>query len=455
MSEDLHGFPYWMLEFDKDGSPQDPAQIEAFINEVSDGAIAELFIFSHGWNNDRTTARDLYDRFFAEVSKLVVANGIQSKIGVAGVIWPSILWPDDAASSAMPFKAPPGQAGPASFTVAPNIPAAKDPTPAQVNAALKRGYDAPEQQKLIDELTSMLETRTKSDAALQQFQSKVGELLATEGATADPKHPDSAEGAVATLPQDRWHRLLQTMGDRAAARHSSGGGGVDLPDPFKKLWDGAKDVLRVATYWQMKQRAGVVGKQLGSTVLATLKRRSPDTRVHLLGHSFGARLVSFSLSGLPNEMTSAASPVKSLLLLQGAFSHFAFADSLPFDKTRSGGLKGMAAQVDGPLLATHSLRDLAVGIAYPAASFVNGDDAAAVQSVPDRWGAVGNDGEQAVGAVQQTLSAPGFKYPFHKGQWMNLDGNKVIVKGGLPSGAHSDIVHPETAWAALAAAALV
>jgi len=44
--------------------------------------------------------------------------------------------------------------------------------------------------------------------------------------------------------------------------------------------------------------------------------------VHLIGHSFGARLVSFALSGVG---APAASPVASLLLLQGAFSHWSFA----------------------------------------------------------------------------------------------------------------------------------
>src|SRR5262249_2309461 len=155
-----------------------------------------------------------------------------------------------------------------------------------------------------------------------------------------------------------------------------GGGAVGLGNPFQKLWNGAKDALRVATYWQMKQRAGIVGRKgLGATVLASLAESAKNTRVHLLGHSFGARLVAFSLAGLPPALTGAASPVKSLFLLQGAFSHFAFADSLPFDHTRSGALKGMAARVDGPLLTTHSLKDLAVGLAYPAASFLNQEDA--------------------------------------------------------------------------------
>jgi hypothetical protein len=128
----------------------------------------------------------------------------------------------------------------------------------------------------------------------------------------------------------------------------------------------------------MKKRAGVVGQAGLGKLVARLSANDPALRVHLLGHSFGARLVSFSLAGLPESMTGPASPVKSLFLLQGAFSHHSFADHLPFDANRSGALKGMAKRVDGPLLTTHSLRDYAVGTSYPAASM-----AVAVSRLPE------------------------------------------------------------------------
>lgn len=68
---------------------------------------------------------------------------------------------------------------------------------------------------------------------------------------------------------------------------------------------------------------------------------------------------------------------------------------------------------------------------------------------------MGYDGAQGVGAASATLATPGKRYPFAKGKWLNLDGNAVIVHGGFPSGAHGDIAHPHTAWAALAAADIV
>ena len=457
MADKLQGFSFWLLAFDKRGNADDPGEIDRLLDGLKAGQITDLFVFSHGWNNDRTTALALYDRFFAEVRKIVDSRAPDSatRIGIAGIVWPSILWPDDAESASMDQVMTGGGGATAVAGAAP--PPATQATPGQILDELRKGYDNDQQLHLLEELAGMLQQAPASDAALAAFRATLGELLKSEAdPAADSHQPDSAEGGMATLDDSKWRKLLGVLGDRAMRGQPSAGGAAGMGDPFKKLWAGAKDALRVATYWQMKERAGVVGRVgLGAQVLTRIAAESPTTRVHLLGHSFGARLVSFSLLGLPGSLQGQQSPVKSLFLLQGAFSHYAFADQLPHDTSRSGALKGMAARVDGPLLATHSKKDLAVGRSYPAASFVNGDDSAAVADQVSRWGGMGYDGAQAVGAEAANLAGPNTAYPFHKGKWLNLDGNQVIVHGGLPSGAHSDIAHPHTAWAALAAAGIV
>lgn len=458
MADKLQDFPFWLLAFNKRGALEDAAAIDRLIADLDAQRITDLFIFSHGWNNDRAAALALYDRFFAEVRKVLDATPPKSggtRLGVAGIVWPSILWPDDAESASMDHVMTGGGGGVALGGGAP-IPVAQA-TPQQIRDELRKGYDDDGQLQLVEELTAMLETQPKTEAALREFRAKLGQLLESEAiAPVDRRQPDSAESAIAALTDPKWRALLEVLGDQAASGPACGGGAAGFGDPFKKLWAGAKDALRIATYWQMKERAGVVGRiGLGRTVLARISAEAGQTRVHLLGHSFGARLVSFALSGLPAALERERSPVKSLFLLQGAFSHFAFADELPHDAARSGALKGMAQRVDGPLLATHSKKDLAVARSYPAASFVNGDDSAAAADQLTRWGGMGFDGAQAVGAAAEVLAPPGKKYPLEKGKWLNLDGNKVIVHGGLPSGAHSDIAHPHTAWAALAAAGVL
>ena len=124
----------------------------------------------------------------------------------------------------------------------------------------------------------------------------------------------------------------------------------------------------------MKNRAGVVGKRGLGPLLAKLSDRGGAPRIHLMGHSFDARLVAYSLAGPRSDQTGAASPVKSLTLIPGTFSHFTFGAPLMIDPTRSGALSGNGDRVNGPLLATFSSADRAVGWRYPAASMLANQD---------------------------------------------------------------------------------
>jgi hypothetical protein len=297
----------------------------------------------------------------------------------------------------------------------------------------------------LDELARLLEERPEDPAALARFQALMAELAGEPDAV--PAGEDAGEVA---LLEDDPEEVFGRFAD-AVARPGEGGA-AGIGDAVGRLWDGAKEALRQLTYFEMKKRAGVVGKQGLGPLLGRVADTDPDLRAHLVGHSFGARLVAFALAGLPDP---ARSPVKSVYLLQGAFSHFAFADALPMDPARGGALKGMAARVDGPLVASFSVHDTAVGRFYPLASMSSRDDSAGLEDRLFRWGGIGHDGAQAVDAAVAALGPVGTGYPFAPGRFVNLDGNAIVNRGGPPSGAHSDIFHPELVWAGLAAAGLV
>jgi hypothetical protein len=220
----------------------------------------------------------------------------------------------------------------------------------------------------------------------------------------------------------------------------------------RRIWGGAKEALRQLTYWQMKRRAGTVGQKGLGPLIADLSRQAPGVRVHLIGHSFGCRLVSFSLLGLSDTVPS---PVHSLTMLEGAFSHWAFAKTLPMDPNRSGALSGGQTKVEGPIVSCFSSFDTAVGILYPLASMASGEDAAALEGAQLRWGAMGHDGAQGVGAANLVIQEGLTAYEVPKAGFVNVDAASVVKTGSLPSGAHSDIFHPELAGVLLAAAGLV
>ena len=176
---------------------------------------------------------------------------------------------------------------------------------------------------------------------------------------------------------------LTALADLAAPPAQFEGGAAGLFDSIgdaiggigDKIQAGAREALRAAAYWKMKQRAGVVGTKGLAPILGEIVKASPGVRIHLIGHSFGARVVSFALDSVDGTWEGENSPIKSLLLLQGAFSKWAFDADLEFDPGRAGALSGRQNRVDGPLMVTHTMKDSAVGKMYPLASMLGHQDA--------------------------------------------------------------------------------
>ncbi len=426
----IAGLEHWEISFDAAGKLAG-GDSEAAIAEPAAAGMTDLLVFSHGWNNDTDVARGLYERFFTLVAEILDDRGVDlDKVGTLGVLWPSMRWPDEDPGT--------GRGGAAS--------AAGKVSDADLVDALRDAFPGAAQQKALGELARLLRERPEDPKALAAFQTHMRTL-----AEADPPSPTGEDGGENALLDDDAEAVFDRMAAAAPTPRSGGAAGFG---GFTRLWNGAKEALRQLTYWQMKARAGVVGQTGLGPLLGRLHAAAPDLRIHLLGHSFGGRVVAFSLAGLPDAAVR-DTPIASLSLIQAAFSHFSFADELPHDRKRGGALAGMQQRVGGPILVTHTLRDSAVGTAYPMASLAGRQDAAGADDLLYRWGALGHDGAQAVPADAAPLRAVGSAYDLGPGRFLNLDANKIIVNGGPPAGAHSDIFHPELAWAVLIAGGLV
>jgi hypothetical protein len=452
----IAGLRFWQLTFDAEGDT-DPAAIDAFVADVAGSGITDLLVFSHGWNNDHRIATALYERFFGLLAGQLPA-GRRDAVGLVGVFWPSQRWSDEPIPD---FAAAPAGAGGAAGGAA----AAATAGAGGAAGAVPRGTALAGEPTLDEETLSQLQElfpaaagqlaemaqllgSPPTDAALDRFRDLLAEFSTRAGAGGD-----DGEGAGPVVPPmladgarplfERYRDTLRGLG----VTFPEGDGAAGLGDALHGIWQGAKEALRQATYWQMKNRAGTVGRNGLGPVLGRL-----TVRVHLVGHSFGARLVSYALAGLP----AGPSPVRSVTLLQGAFSHFAFARPLPFDADRNGALAGVLDRVDGPVTACFSSHDLAVGRIYPLASLAARDDSAGARDALFRWGGMGADGAQGVQAPLDPIrpAAPGTRYRFAAGRVLNVDASDVVRTGGPPSGAHSDIVHPELTWLVLLAAGL-
>jgi hypothetical protein len=413
---DIAGLPYYELTFAADGKLTSGGGLPA---AVAAGGITNLFVFAHGWNDSVQTARGLYRSMFKMLAGMLGPD--RPGTAVVGVIWPSLLFPEDDPSG-------------------PGTPS----TGAQLAAALAPAF--PGQEHNLTTMGAMLDQQPQDAAQLVQFHQLASGLVTTPSLAPEDAGPAAAiTGATSAV-----------FGQAAAMTKTPGSGAQGLPNPFQALWSGGKEVLRSMSYYEMKNRAGVIGRAGLGPLLASLAPAGSPLRVHLMGHSFGARLVSFALTGLPATATGGASPVKSLTLIQGAFSHFSFARPTPCRAVPAGALASVLDRVDGPLLSTFTAADRAVGWWYPAASMLAHEDAQSLSDLDYQWGGMGHDGfQQSPAGVTVPLQPQGHDYGFAAGRCYLLDANKIICKNQSAfSGAHSDIQHPEVAWAVRSAAAV-
>ncbi|WP_031486976.1 hypothetical protein [Streptomyces bicolor] len=429
--------PYWELTFDADGDP-DAGRRDRLLAGVARHEVRDLIVFAHGWNNDRSGATRLYDGFFSPVPRLVP----KAKVGFVGVVWPSMRFSDEpipdfprAVAADMPRR-----------------PALDKDT----RHALLETF--PGRATVIDQIARMLDQQPREEAELEEFGRLVRMLVDVvppgpqalfaadtlcEGVPQDS--PDMLSGSVAAVCEEFGQALTQL---EASGGVPDGAASFSLPNP----WEGAHELLRQATYYAMKRRAGTVGERGLGPVIGQLAAREPEVRVHLVGHSFGARLVSFALRGLPKGVRT----VKSVTLLQGAFSHYAFASRLPHDARAGGVLEGQHNRIDGPLVCCYSRHDSALSTMYPLASRMAGDarGVAALdigRMLGAKWGAMGHDGVQAVPGTKSLKLADALKATLPASGCVNVDAGAVVRRGGPPAGAHGDIVHRELAQLVLAA----
>ncbi|GAA2932217.1 hypothetical protein GCM10020221_29980 [Streptomyces thioluteus] len=216
---------------------------------------------------------------------------------------------------------------------------------------------------------------------------------------------------------------------------------------LKRVWRGALELLRQGTYWEMKRRAGVVGRAGLGPAMGELAARAPELRVHLAGHSFGARLVSFAPGGLPDgvRVQSLTPAPRRLLALRvhppGCRSHLG----------RSGVLRDAPERVAGTVACCWSRHDTALGTLYPLASRLSGDSESLLGLDESRWGAMGHDGMRAVPDCAALSLADALAGALPASGCANIDAGEVVRRGGPPSGAHSDICHAELARVVLMA----
>ena len=316
---ELSEFPSAEMQFDRD------AKIVGNIDEVLDvanGPCTDLIVMSHGWNNDAREARELYAKLAASMRAVLNEGRIPAlqnrKIALVGVLWPSKKFAEEDGS----FGGAAGAGSPAKTLEVID----------QING-LRDVFPDRKSQKTLDSLVALVPQLEDQATARKKFADQLRTLVNPDAADDEDATKDLLDADGGEL-MDRLAKPIKIQGPRGgrqggAAGADGGGGAAGLGDLLRGPLGAAKRLLNFTTFFEMKARAGDIGARGVAPVIAQIMAARPGLKVHLLGHSFGARVVSASAKQLPQDS------VASIILLQGAFSHHGFARVPHLD--RSGG----------------------------------------------------------------------------------------------------------------------
>ena len=303
-----------MLSFDESGiiSQRSQSRLD-LVTAASEPT--DVFIVSHGWNNNFSEARESYRKMHRLMQDVATRHGLldssYSSITL-GLSWPSKTFDDDGGSTGR------------SASVESND-----------LATLYRAFPKPN-------------TAGENYSADMQW---IEELLGTEPV-------EITEQDYVKLTELFRKYRIEEPSDTALTR-SSDSAFFRSAQSGRGLFDArisVRQALRMFSYWQMKERAGLIGSTGARKMLMQVQSSFPSSRIHMIGHSFGAKLILSCLGSGDGPKRN----IDSLILLQGAVSYQAMSPV--------GGYANVTGRVNGPIIVTFTENDSALGLPYELAS---------------------------------------------------------------------------------------
>ena len=446
--EKIHGIDFQPIEIDRRGTLKGGA--DELAAHVKANGISDVVLMCHGFRNDENDARRLYTRFLETFTANRTHASLNAKLAgrtfaVGGVFWPSMVFPEpddsDGAGLAM----------------------AESPAADRARLeSIKSGVDAPAATK-IDGLLARVGQAPVDPAARREMAAILLDIVR------DLPVDDANEmhGALAHVTPDELCDALMAGtvtvtapgGGAIGTRMPTPGGGAAVAaagqgaGPVGKVVGFVPTFLNLTTFLLMFHRCGTVGEKGMSQVVRKVKAAA-NARIHLVGHSLGGRAVTACAKALLD-----APPIQAdtMMLLEAAYSHFglsaAATASSPIQHPR-GHFRDVIEKkaVKGPILATHSERDLVVALAYTPMAAISlnnsrGMNARGIGDETSPFGGMGRNGVlDAPEAERLDLNDAGVAYTFAADRIHNLNGSRK-VNGVSIIDSHGDVTSPAITWA--------
>jgi hypothetical protein len=424
----IKNIPYREATFDKRGVLQGTVDIPA--------GTTDLFVISHGWRNNAAEASKLYTDFFTNFADPTLVDPARlagRQCAILGVFWPSKNFDGLVAAQG---AGTPGNA--ASFDSVKSDSDSRRKVVDQLEALKADGiFDEPAQRQALTQAQALVQDLDDKTTSRDGFMAQLRSLM-------DPNAVDNEDASKifhtmnatdlftrlnisATAVDESIPRTANAMAFNPNVGVVAKGHAAGLIDIFKGAAAAASNTVSYLSYFMMKERAGVVGMKGLGPFLDQIA--SQIARVHLIGHSFGGRVVAAT------ALASRQANIHSMSFLQAAFSHNGFSPATQ--------MKGLfrpvieQGRVKGPIIATYTKNDSAVGIAYPLASRMSGAVSAALGDKNDKYGGLGRNGAQKMNpgeVIEGDLLPAGGAYQFTPGKIHNLLSDQFVKDHGSVTG---------------------
>lgn len=418
--------PYYIIPYDKRGICEGPLTLEHLLNSIKKDTYTDIFIFSHGWNNDWTVATNRYEDFMKGYMKMRQDNNLPMPVDykplLIGIFWPSTalvfteneVGPDIASINNSDIDQFIGDKQSFLRELADKI----------ENDDVNSFYELIQKDILTEN-----EARKLADITKVLYPNNDDELHSNKAITTDEIL------SLWEVPNDDTTDFgdFGTVGNDDGSNPQAAGFG----DIIKKF--DPRHIIRTLTVYQMKDRAGKVGGYGVSKLL----RKALDlnnARIHMIGHSYGAKVVLSAISfgdNLPRK-------VESMLLLQPAVSYLCFAEKVP-GKNYPGGYNPALNRVNKPILTTYSKNDFPLTKTFHIALRRKDDlgelKIAAVGQPPSKYAALGGYGPRKCG--EQLIDILDVNVPYD----LNIDNPIIGLRADRTINGHGDISNLSTWWA--------
>lgn len=429
-STDSTDVPYYIIPFDKKGRCIGPQTWQHLLDGANQ--YTDIYLFSHGWNNDWKAATANYESFIEGFIKMRADNALPMHPGykplLVGIFWPSaILVHEDEQAPKFASDATMDIAAAAAQQMLADLVSELPDKDVErfYELAQKEGFTEAEALEFAKILQPVY--RSENDE-LSGSTCRSFEEIVTSWKELTP----SQETELPSL--DSFGTTGATKSANEAAAAASG-----FLDFVKDL---PRNAVRGATVWQMKDRAGTVGAKGVSPLLVDLLEKA-NARIHLIGHSYGAKVLLSALCS-PDRLP-AGRKVHSVLLLQPAVSHLCFAASLPMTG-KPGGYRKALDRAEQPILSTFSSHDFPLTKVFHLA-LVRPSDlgeikiAAETDEPPSVFAALGGFGPRQAG--EKLIDIQDVKQPYTLDAAVRIYG----LRADRTIGSHGDVSNPSTWWA--------